>query len=514
MKYLKSLLISLLFLSTYLVCYEDNQLSSLYSGLDPESITQHIALYKLYPNLPTGKKALEHAQYLLKKCHSKKETLLKLPLITQSIDGFVSFMLGKEIKEDFLEDEYLEAIESISSELGNRKLKGYQIQSQEEIFALKPEDLDLGRAVLLAQQDPKNINWKWIRNYEAQLDFLALQVLARLSETPSPKEMIKKINQVLFFDLKYRFPNQYIQDEHHKFSQLSSVLDSKQGVCLGTSIVYLCLAQRLNLPLEIITPPGHIYVRYNDGEKITNIETTHRGIHVPCEAYMNVNVKHLKQVNLKQTICYIYHNLGTSSMMEGEFDKAIEFYSQSLKYDPSASLPNMMLGYAYAFNNQPKNAKKIFSKLKKIPFEDQITPLDYGASLDYLNGKVDLETLKAAILPSKEHNLDIIKEKRDILIKGLEKHPKFIAGWMMLSGIYSELCLPKKAIEALKHVDEINPNIPSVQFNLTVLYEESLNYPAAWDHFKKCESILAENKTHPKIMSQLKRALLSSSIEP
>ena len=77
----------------------------------------------------------------------------------------------------------------------------------------------------------------------------------------------------------FRFPphSLYAKDID-VYTFLPSVLDSRRGVCLGVSILYLCLAQRLDLPLEAMTPPGHIYVRY--GEDL-NIETTARGIDVP-----------------------------------------------------------------------------------------------------------------------------------------------------------------------------------------------------------------------------------------
>lgn len=500
-------------LSSTIWCYDEAQLTGLYNGLDPNSITQHIALYKLYPNQPIGQKAYQHAQMLLKKCHPSKETLTHLPLINQSIDGFVSFMLGKEIQKDFLEEEYLEAIETLSSHLGNRSLKGHSAQSEKEILELPDHEIDLGRAILLTQQE-QDIDWVWVRNYEAQLDFLALQVLARLPENPSYKDIVREINHVLFFDLKVRFPNQYIQNEHHKFSQLSEVLDLKQGVCLGTTIVYLCLAQRLQLPLEIITPPGHIFVRLREGEKITNIETTHRGVHVPSDNYFSVNMKFLKQIDLKKTIACVHHNLGATYLMDHDYLKAQKHYHKALTYDPNEALFTMMLGYSYAFNNDVKEAKKTFFRLKKLCFEDQIYPMDFNAHQDYLKGKVSLPALMAAVLPPQKNDLGELQKRRELLEQELEKHPNFCAGLHMLSNIYNELSEPKKAITALERIHQIDPEIPSVEFNLSMLYNENLNSPASWQHYKNCAALLKKHGVELKLMSDVKRMLLSSSIEP
>ncbi len=506
-------LLLLLTLSAALTAYDENQLSSLYSGLDPNSITQHIALYKLYPDQAIGKKALQHAQLLLRKSQGEDDTLIHLPLIDQSIDGFVSFMLGKSIKEEFLDEKYLGAIETLSANLGNRSLKGYKAQTEAEVIKLGASEIDLGRAILLAQLEGE-IDRKWIRNYEAQLDFLALQVIARLPSNPTHKEIIRQINQVLFFDFKYRFPNQYIQNEHHKFSQLSAVLDLKQGVCLGTTIVYLCLAQRLNLPLEIITPPGHIYVRYNDGEKITNIETTHRGIHIPNDNYYSVNVKYLKEVDIKETIGCVFLNLGTTHLMDEDYVQAKKYYQQALLYQPHDALCTMMLGYSHAFDDEKKQAKKVFNELKKLSFKDQISTLDLDAYKDYLKNKVDLKTLHAAVVPPKEQNAPELKERREILEAGTKKYPNFCAGWHMLSNIYVELSEPKKAIDALYKIHQINPDIPAVEFNLCMLYNQEFNTPAAWQHYKYCASILESHQIKLKMMDDVKRMLQSSSIEP
>ncbi len=513
---LKKLPLSLLlfFLSTLNLHADDNgALLNIYNGLEPTSITQHIALYKLYPDHPIGKKALLHAQELLQKAQLSTDHVEDLPIVGLSVEGFVSFMLGKETREEFLEPKFLDAIEQLGAHLGNRSLKGHHAQSEGEVIALEDDQIDLSRAVLLAQQGDK-IDWNWIRNYEAQLDFLALQVLARLPENPTPKQMIKEINRVLFFDLKYRFPNQNIQDDHERFSQLSEVLDVHQGVCLGTSVVYLCLAQRLNFPLEIITPPGHIYVRHNDNGVITNIETTHRGVHVPSDHYYSVNMKYLKKISLKETVGLISSNLAASNLMERHYPQAIEHYQRCLNYAKDHPMATLMLGYAYALNKEPKNARRIFNHFKSLSFDDQIAPMDLNAHQDYLNNQIDLPLLEATIALTKESSLEALQADQKVLIQGLKKHPQFTMGWLVLSSIYNELSQPQKAIEALTQAHKINPNIPLVELNLALLHHSQLNTPAAWKHFRNCESILEEHQVHPKFMHQIEQMFSSTSMPP
>ena len=108
-----------------------------------------------------------------------------------------------------------------------------------------------------------------IRQYEASLDLMALQVLARLPENPTPEDKIAEINRFIFQEMQFRFPphSLYAKDVD-LYTFLPSVLDGREGVCLGVSILYLCIAQRLELPLDIITPPGHIYISYPGKESL------------------------------------------------------------------------------------------------------------------------------------------------------------------------------------------------------------------------------------------------------
>ena len=134
--------------------------------------------------------------------------------------------------------------------------------------------------------------WRKIRSYEAILDLMAMQVRARLGTTFRPEEVVKELNRYVFAEQEFRFPphSTYAKDID-LYSFLPSVIETRRGVCLGVSILYLCLGQRLGVPLEIITPPGHIYVRYNDGTTITNIETTARGVHILASLFSSFIAK-------------------------------------------------------------------------------------------------------------------------------------------------------------------------------------------------------------------------------
>jgi len=265
------------------------KLDSLYNSLDPTSLAEHFALYKLYPNAPQGEKAKQEALKLLGAHH------LKDPILPEKITEALVAIINQNSHETlkFTEKELL-AINELGAKLKNRSLQGYKIASKKELLALAPSQIDIARAALLSQLGTSEQALETIRQYEASLDLMALQVLARLPSIPPPKTIVQEMNRLIFEEMRFRFPPESLHAKNiDLYTFLPSVFDQRRGVCLGVSILYLSLSQRIGLPLEAITPPGHIYIRYRNGDKIINIETTARGVNYPSHIYLGVNTRSL-----------------------------------------------------------------------------------------------------------------------------------------------------------------------------------------------------------------------------
>src|SRR5690349_6244602 len=99
----------------------------LYESLDPTSVKEHLAYYELYEYPP----ALEHAWQLLSGKEGKQ-----IPLhFPRNIDSFIALIDPTGSYKDFeISDEALASIEEISASLHNRKLKGYNAHTLDEIL--------------------------------------------------------------------------------------------------------------------------------------------------------------------------------------------------------------------------------------------------------------------------------------------------------------------------------------------------------------------------------------------
>ena len=500
-----------LFLSCSLLA-SDSSIKSLYSSLDPLSLTQQMAFYELYPETPEGQKALATSWRLLR----QKNTAEKLPqflLPKFDIQAIVALVTRQPLDPPVkLGEEQLKAINALCSHFENRKLKGAACWTKEEVLALPSEEIDLCRGLLIEQfQDSTNFRDD-ILQYEASLDLMALQILARLPDKATNLDKIREINRYIFQEMQFRFPphSLYAKDID-LYTFLPSVLDSRQGVCLGVSILYLCLAQRLNLPLEIITPPGHIYVRYHEGDTLINIETTARGINLPNETYLGLNTRKLQQRNIKEVIGLAFVNQAAVYWQREMYETCVKLYEKSLPYLDNDSLVQMFLGLNYLFVGRKSEGEKLLKPLKNFTFDYAVAPETLVN--DYLNGRVNPEGIQAIFMPVDETRESIV-DKQAELKKLLKQYPKFRGGILQLAITYLQLGRVGEALEVLTRYHKIDPEDPTVEYYLSIACAERYNFNQSWEYLKVAEAITDKRDHHPNALRALRNKLRTICPEP
>jgi regulator of sirC expression with transglutaminase-like and TPR domain len=499
----------LLLLLPCLLHGEDLFLKSRLSSLDPLSVSEHLAFYELYSNTEEGKKALSQAWHLLSGGKvNKSGTQVTLPVF--DIQAVISLVTRQNYEKPAkLSSDQLNAIEELGERLANRFIKGHQIWTREQLLSLQPHEIDLSRGLLIEQF---NENVEEIRQYEAGLDLIALQILARLPQDSKPEDYIREINRFIFQEMKFRFPphSLYVKDID-LYTFLPSVMDSREGVCLGVSILYLCLAQRMGLPLEIITPPGHIYVRYRKGVNVINIETTARGINLPSETYLGIDTRRLMERNMKEVIGMAYFNQASVAWGIEDHQKAIELYEKARLYVGEDPLVNFFLGLNYLFVGKKKEGKALLEPLKTYTFDWAVSP--ETVTEDYLEGRVDVDGLKAVYLHVDEKR-DSILEKQKKLQAVLKKHPRFRAGILQLAVTWLQLGRHHEAQHALELHHQIDPTNCVVEYYLSILSVQRLDYNKAWHHLRYTEKILEIREHKCKALRSLRDHLRRLSPEP
>jgi len=487
-------------------------LNALLCSLDPYCVSEHLAFYALYPETKEGKQALNRAWQLLSGGNIPlQEAAATLPKL--DVQAIISLVTRQSFDAPIkLSQEQLELISKLSLRLHNRALKGSRVWTKEEVLCLPPEEIDISRGLLIFQFDEASHPRQEIEHYEASIDLMALQIAARLPQGASNKDKIREINRFIFQEMQFRFPpHSLYAADIDLYTFLPSVLDSRQGVCLGVSILYLSLAQRLNLPLEIITPPGHIYVRYNDGAQIINIETTARGVDLPSELYLGINTKLLQQRNLKEVIGMAFMNQAAVFWSRQDYTKTVTLYEKARLFLPEDPLLKMFMGFNYLFVGRSSEGAALLREIRHVTFKEAISPETIPD--DYLSGKVDAEGIKAVFLPVDETR-ESITTKQKQLQQILKRYPNYRAGQLHLATTWLQLGRGSEAREILERSHKLDPHNCIVAYYLTILCAQRFDYNMAWSYLKQTESLVHAKGHNPQALLGIRHMLCKISPEP
>ncbi|MBA3603638.1 MAG: hypothetical protein H0W50_08355 [Parachlamydiaceae bacterium] len=500
-----------------------HKIRAIYNSLDPRSISQHLAFYELYPQSNEGRNALSVAWQLMQLPSRPNNTKITYPFLVeqsalsevsmgQTVHAIIALVNNQpDQKASELNEEALAAIEHAARGLHNRKLKGHYATTEAEVLSLPSEEIDLAHAIFLSQQNLDSEALKNKKNYEAAIDLMALQICARLPNGATPEQMIRTMNDFIFYELGFRFPpHSLYAKEIDRYTFLSSVIDSRRGICLGVSVLYLALAQRLGLPLEIVTPPGHIYVRYRDGNKVINIETTARGINVESSEYLSIDTFALEERNIKETVGLVHFNQAADDLRTESFEKALSAYEKAKLYNPYDNLIDELMGTCSILCGKVDEGKRLLQKTLISPSKHQIGKNPNCE--DYLNGYADANALKSLFLHT-EDNHESIQGKQKVLQEIISQQPRFRSGLIGLAMTWIQLQRFGEALEFLEKYHAIDPSEPKVEYYLAVIYAKRYNFPKAWEHLKIAEEITRAHGHFPKVLKEFREDLSRNSPE-
>ena len=426
----------------------------------------------LYPQTDEGINALRQAWKLLDKYSESPSHATEAisPHFADVALGCLSLIEPEYFSSPpLLSRSAIEYIRSLQVPLPNRTLKGYHASSLEELEDLEPEHIDVARAVLLLEQTPPEVG----HSIEASLDILALSILSQIGTNATDKAKISAINKTLFHDMNIRYPPlSKAQEGVERYSDLSSVLSSKKGICLGTTVVYLCLAQRLGLPLTVYTPPGHIFLAHNDRV----IETTARGIHIPLKSYLGLSLSRVPSKNLKQVIGSVAFNKAGALLRQERWERALEQYALVSRFDADETLEQITALCELLAGNPRMSQKRAQKQLLTLPEHLlEHDPLLIDLAHNRLSEKAARELLKSASFSKSEEQTSI-----PIFEELLKKCPYSLVISLHLSQLYAQYGKMPQAQVILEKLCQREQVPASVHFQLAFMYTAQMNYPKAW----------------------------------
>jgi regulator of sirC expression with transglutaminase-like and TPR domain len=153
----------------------------------------------------------------------------------------------------------------------SRSRRGRKATRLEAVLALPENELDLGRAaVLIAAELRPGLD---VEAECARLDRLTADAARQIGRGGTAREAVGELNSLLLV----RSGLAYYRARGERDFDVSDVLRSRRGNCLSCTLLYLAVAQRLGLPVRAVSAPGHVFMRYDDGQHKFNIEPTLAG---------------------------------------------------------------------------------------------------------------------------------------------------------------------------------------------------------------------------------------------
>ena len=314
--------------------------------------------------------------------------------------------------------------------------------TEEEYFNLPEDRLDIAEAALVIIKGYKpDLD---VQKYLNRIDSIVAEIKGELKGENDPQKVITAINNYFYGKLKISY------DSHLPF--LSDILDRDKGNCVASSTLYLAVAQRLGLKVYGVHAPLHIFVKYDDGKTIMNIETTAQGKIKPDSTYIDMETPeegqmHISQVSLSKGV-YL-RNLSKKEVL------ADILGWRGTKYGDNEQYPLSRRDYQATFllnPNDPLTHSKMSIVYSEIgDYDKAIAECDRASELDPELGLV--YAARARLLLKKGDTQRALPE----INEALKRKPKMLEGYRTRASIWLKLKEPGKAFDDYTKVLELDP---------------------------------------------------------
>ncbi len=200
------------------------------------------------------------------------------------------------------------------------------------------DEVDLAETCLeLAVVQEPEVDVEGMKKALADLEARARK---RLEGAEGPKEVVKRLNEVLLAERKVS----YISNKYWRDSTLAASLLRGQGNCLSTSTLYAVIGQKLDRPIHVVLVPGHAFARFDDGATRINIETTNGGAEMPDAYYRTMGawtdedaaaIGHGRSLSAREFAAHLHSYAGRHLMSLDQPEAALAQVEEAVRLWPS-----------------------------------------------------------------------------------------------------------------------------------------------------------------------------------
>ncbi len=284
----------------------------------------------------------------------------------------------------------------------------------------------------------------------ADLDVFQLELGRRLKALSRPEDRARALARYFFQEKLFSSSPDLASPEAF---YLGNVLASREGYCLSLSAMILSVARRLDLPVHLVAVPRHVFLRWEEGGRHFNIETTEGGRLRSDDFYAKRvttsrardSGAYLAALDDRAVVAHLLNNEGFILWHAGRNGAAETRFLAALELWPHLAEAMLNLGIIHGERGEQDTAQKWFEKAAKYLGDD--AALSWNRALAGLKGGDYEKTLRIldALADSKGAGSDYsallmatlmrprhwkaLQARVDAEGRRLEKAGRFGAGW-------------------------------------------------------------------------------------
>lgn len=285
---------------------------------------------------------------------------------------------------------------------------------------------------------------------------------------------------------------------------LDEVLAQRQWNCLGLSVLYLAMGERLGLPLRMVSGPGHVFVQYDDGADIFYVETTEHGKVYPTMDYLDgklpfpcLRLSDYRVLTEHETIAVILGQTGLALQARRGSDIATPYYRLALRFNPRDAEAQGGIGFALEAAGRSEEA--VHALREAVQWAPNDLELRGGlANLELKLGQIEAaergfeailarcprEARAMYALARLRHRQQRFQDSVDLYTRYVSLVPADADGHFGLAFALEDLGDIAGAIEAYRRSIAIQPDQIAARINVGLLLERSGRLGAAADTYR------------------------------
>lgn len=196
-------------------------------------------------------------QNLLQLLDDESPTIQKI-IETEILTNALSFTIDQEKYRNQLVNEHLAQFDELMRALNTKLVK----KSLRMLKENSPDDIDLEKAMLIISKwESPGIDCNQI---SSKIDRMAEQISKTMPKSGHPLGIIDHLSYYIFNVVHFSGNSTDYYNPDNSF--LHKLLETKKGIPISLSILYLLIANRLDIPLFGVPLPAHFILKYYRGE--------------------------------------------------------------------------------------------------------------------------------------------------------------------------------------------------------------------------------------------------------